>query len=145
MCSVPCVCNTSWSGSAQMGNAGQMQPAQVPPNQNFLNRPPGQIPVTHGNVQPQVTNQQPDCRSVGGVYGCLFLKLRPNVVPVFGVTLKLHDFLTLHLSAHVFLFLFLSLHPARSVPRLPSSLPLLLSFSPPSLWWWAWLLLVRSQ
>ncbi|KAM9457109.1 mediator of RNA polymerase II transcription subunit 25 isoform 2-T2 [Clarias gariepinus] len=36
-----------------MGNAGQMQPAQVPPNQNFLNRPPGQIPVTHGNVQPQ--------------------------------------------------------------------------------------------
>ncbi|XP_034166176.1 mediator of RNA polymerase II transcription subunit 25 isoform X1 [Pangasianodon hypophthalmus] len=36
-----------------MGNAGQMQSTQVPPNQNFLNRPPGQIPVTHGNVQPQ--------------------------------------------------------------------------------------------
>ncbi|XP_076852706.1 mediator of RNA polymerase II transcription subunit 25 isoform X2 [Brachyhypopomus gauderio] len=31
-----------------MGNAGQ-----VPPNQNFLNRPPGPIPVTHGNVQQQ--------------------------------------------------------------------------------------------
>ncbi|GAA6074154.1 mediator of RNA polymerase II transcription subunit 25 isoform X3, partial [Tachysurus ichikawai] len=39
-----------------MGNAAQMQSTQVPPNQNFLNRPPGQIPVTHGNVQPQVTN-----------------------------------------------------------------------------------------
>ncbi|KAK2829750.1 hypothetical protein Q7C36_017740 [Tachysurus vachellii] len=36
-----------------MGNAAQMQSTQVPPNQNFLNRPPGQIPVTHGNVQPQ--------------------------------------------------------------------------------------------
>ncbi|XP_053474533.1 mediator of RNA polymerase II transcription subunit 25 isoform X1 [Ictalurus furcatus] len=36
-----------------MGNAGQMQSTQVPPSQNFLNRPPGQIPVTHGNVQPQ--------------------------------------------------------------------------------------------
>ncbi|XP_072550041.1 mediator of RNA polymerase II transcription subunit 25 isoform X2 [Salminus brasiliensis] len=36
-----------------MGNAGQMQPGQVPPNQNFLNRPPGPIPVTHGNVQQQ--------------------------------------------------------------------------------------------
>ncbi|KAK3520098.1 hypothetical protein QTP70_013284 [Hemibagrus guttatus] len=37
----------------RMGNAAQMQSTQVPPNQNFLNRPPGQIPVTHGNVQPQ--------------------------------------------------------------------------------------------
>ncbi|KAF7697733.1 hypothetical protein HF521_004243 [Silurus meridionalis] len=43
-----------------------MQSTQVPQNQNFLNRPPGQIPVTHGNVQPQLTmrgavtaNQQP--------------------------------------------------------------------------------------
>ncbi|XP_073683017.1 mediator of RNA polymerase II transcription subunit 25 isoform X4 [Garra rufa] len=36
-----------------MGNAVQMQPGQVPPNQNFLNRPPGPIPVTHGNVQQQ--------------------------------------------------------------------------------------------
>ncbi|XP_060758239.1 mediator of RNA polymerase II transcription subunit 25 isoform X2 [Neoarius graeffei] len=36
-----------------MGNAAQMQSNQVQPNQNFLNRPPGQIPVTHGNVQPQ--------------------------------------------------------------------------------------------
>ncbi|KAI5619725.1 mediator of RNA polymerase II transcription subunit 25 isoform X3 [Silurus asotus] len=36
-----------------MGNTGQMQSTQVPQNQNFLNRPPGQIPVTHGNVQPQ--------------------------------------------------------------------------------------------
>lgn len=49
-----------------MGNPGQMQATQVPPNQNFLNRPPGQIPVTHGSVQPQMTmrgavtaNQQP--------------------------------------------------------------------------------------
>lgn len=30
-----------------------MQPGQVPSNQNFLNRPPGPIPVTHGNVQQQ--------------------------------------------------------------------------------------------
>uniref|UniRef100_A0A3B1JLQ0 Mediator of RNA polymerase II transcription subunit 25 n=1 Tax=Astyanax mexicanus TaxID=7994 RepID=A0A3B1JLQ0_ASTMX len=30
-----------------------MQTGQVPPNQNFLNRPPGPIPVTHGNVQQQ--------------------------------------------------------------------------------------------
>uniref|UniRef100_A0A3B3CFX5 Mediator of RNA polymerase II transcription subunit 25 n=1 Tax=Oryzias melastigma TaxID=30732 RepID=A0A3B3CFX5_ORYME len=30
-------------------------PGQVPPNQNFLNRAPGPIPVSHGNVQPQMT------------------------------------------------------------------------------------------
>ncbi|KAK2916289.1 hypothetical protein Q8A67_000663 [Cirrhinus molitorella] len=47
-----------------MSNAVQMQPGQVPPNQNFLNRPPGPIPVTHGNVQQQLRaaatgNQQP--------------------------------------------------------------------------------------
>uniref|UniRef100_A0A3B1KIU9 Mediator of RNA polymerase II transcription subunit 25 n=1 Tax=Astyanax mexicanus TaxID=7994 RepID=A0A3B1KIU9_ASTMX len=40
-----------------------MQTGQVPPNQNFLNRPPGPIPVTHGNVQQQraaaTANQQP--------------------------------------------------------------------------------------
>ncbi|XP_054615386.1 mediator of RNA polymerase II transcription subunit 25 isoform X3 [Dunckerocampus dactyliophorus] len=52
---------------AQLGGAGgPMQPGQVPPNQNFLNRPPGPIPVSHGNVQQQMTmraagpnNQQP--------------------------------------------------------------------------------------
>ncbi|XP_023132301.2 mediator of RNA polymerase II transcription subunit 25 isoform X2 [Amphiprion ocellaris] len=39
---------------AQLGGAGgPMQPGQVPQNQNFLNRPPGPIPVSHGNVQPQ--------------------------------------------------------------------------------------------
>nr|XP_057904419.1 mediator of RNA polymerase II transcription subunit 25 isoform X3 [Doryrhamphus excisus] len=51
---------------AQLGGAGgPMQPGQVP-NQNFLNRPPGPIPVSHGNVQQQMTmraagpnNQQP--------------------------------------------------------------------------------------
>ncbi|XP_041827239.1 mediator of RNA polymerase II transcription subunit 25 isoform X7 [Melanotaenia boesemani] len=51
----------------QLSNAGgPMQPGQVPPNQNFLNRPPGPIPVSHSNVQPQMTmratgptNQQP--------------------------------------------------------------------------------------
>nr|XP_057904410.1 mediator of RNA polymerase II transcription subunit 25 isoform X1 [Doryrhamphus excisus]XP_057904411.1 mediator of RNA polymerase II transcription subunit 25 isoform X1 [Doryrhamphus excisus]XP_057904412.1 mediator of RNA polymerase II transcription subunit 25 isoform X1 [Doryrhamphus excisus]XP_057904413.1 mediator of RNA polymerase II transcription subunit 25 isoform X1 [Doryrhamphus excisus]XP_057904414.1 mediator of RNA polymerase II transcription subunit 25 isoform X1 [Doryrhamphus exci len=38
---------------AQLGGAGgPMQPGQVP-NQNFLNRPPGPIPVSHGNVQQQ--------------------------------------------------------------------------------------------
>ncbi|XP_058627792.1 mediator of RNA polymerase II transcription subunit 25 isoform X3 [Onychostoma macrolepis] len=47
-----------------MNSAVQMQPGQVPPNQNFLNRPPGPIPVTHGNVQQQLRaaatgNQQP--------------------------------------------------------------------------------------
>ncbi|KAM4530833.1 mediator of RNA polymerase II transcription subunit 25 isoform 1-T1 [Odontesthes bonariensis] len=37
-----------------LGGAGApMQPGQVPPNQNFLNRPPGPIPVSHGNVQQQ--------------------------------------------------------------------------------------------
>ncbi|XP_034075515.1 mediator of RNA polymerase II transcription subunit 25 isoform X5 [Gymnodraco acuticeps] len=53
-----------------LGGAGPMQPGQVAPNQNFLNRPPGPIPVSHGNVQQQMamratgpTNQQP---SVGG-------------------------------------------------------------------------------
>lgn len=35
------------------GGGGPMQPGQVPQNQNFLNRPPGPIPVSHGNVQPQ--------------------------------------------------------------------------------------------
>nr|XP_057904417.1 mediator of RNA polymerase II transcription subunit 25 isoform X2 [Doryrhamphus excisus] len=34
------------------GAGGPMQPGQVP-NQNFLNRPPGPIPVSHGNVQQQ--------------------------------------------------------------------------------------------
>ncbi|XP_063760901.1 mediator of RNA polymerase II transcription subunit 25 isoform X6 [Eleginops maclovinus] len=55
---------------AQLGGAGPMQPGQVAPNQNFLNRPPGPIPVSHGNVQQQMTmratgptNQQ---TSVGG-------------------------------------------------------------------------------
>ncbi|KAM8845870.1 mediator of RNA polymerase II transcription subunit 25 isoform 3-T4 [Spinachia spinachia] len=38
---------------AQLGGAGPMQPVQVAPNQNFLNRPPGPIPVSHGNVQQQ--------------------------------------------------------------------------------------------
>lgn len=39
----------------QLGAAGApMQPGQVAPNQNFLNRPPGPIPVSHGNVQQQV-------------------------------------------------------------------------------------------
>ncbi|XP_031606721.2 mediator of RNA polymerase II transcription subunit 25 isoform X1 [Oreochromis aureus] len=33
--------------------AGPMQPNQVPPNQNFINRAPGPIPVSHGNVQQQ--------------------------------------------------------------------------------------------
>ncbi|XP_026064065.1 mediator of RNA polymerase II transcription subunit 25 isoform X3 [Carassius auratus] len=47
-----------------MNSAVQMQPGQVPPNQNFLNRPPGPIPVTLGNVQQQLRaaaagNQQP--------------------------------------------------------------------------------------
>lgn len=47
-----------------MNSAVQMQPGQVPPNQNFLNRPPGPIPITHGNVQQQLRaaatgNQQP--------------------------------------------------------------------------------------
>ncbi|MEQ2280805.1 hypothetical protein AMECASPLE_023732 [Ameca splendens] len=38
----------------QLGGAGvPMQPNQVPPNQNFLNRPPGPMPVSHGNVQQQ--------------------------------------------------------------------------------------------
>ncbi|XP_070703821.1 mediator of RNA polymerase II transcription subunit 25 isoform X3 [Pempheris klunzingeri] len=52
---------------AQLGGAGgPMQPGQVAPNQNFLNRAPGPIPVSHGNVQQQMTmraagpaNQQP--------------------------------------------------------------------------------------
>ncbi|XP_053299882.1 mediator of RNA polymerase II transcription subunit 25 isoform X4 [Pleuronectes platessa] len=35
------------------GAGGPMQPGQVPPNQNFLNRPSGPIPVSHGNVQQQ--------------------------------------------------------------------------------------------
>lgn len=42
---------------SRINNGGQMQPGQVPPNQNFLNRPPGPIPVTHGNVQQQVNQQ----------------------------------------------------------------------------------------
>uniref|UniRef100_A0A7N9B1P8 Mediator of RNA polymerase II transcription subunit 25 n=1 Tax=Mastacembelus armatus TaxID=205130 RepID=A0A7N9B1P8_9TELE len=33
----------------------QRAPGQVPPNQNFLNRPPGPIPVSHGNVPQQMT------------------------------------------------------------------------------------------
>ncbi|XP_060921727.1 mediator of RNA polymerase II transcription subunit 25 isoform X3 [Labrus mixtus] len=35
------------------GAGGPMQPGQVAPNQNFLNRPAGPIPVSHGNVQQQ--------------------------------------------------------------------------------------------
>lgn len=41
-----------------MNSAVQMQPGQVPPNQNFLNRPPGPIPITHGNVQQQQGGMQ---------------------------------------------------------------------------------------
>ncbi|XP_059204019.1 mediator of RNA polymerase II transcription subunit 25 isoform X2 [Centropristis striata] len=36
-----------------LSGAGPMQPSQVAPNPNFLNRPPGPIPVSHGNVQQQ--------------------------------------------------------------------------------------------
>ncbi|XP_076739524.1 mediator of RNA polymerase II transcription subunit 25 isoform X4 [Maylandia zebra] len=60
--------------------AGPMQPNQVPPNQNFINRAPGPIPVSHGNVQQQMTmraagptNQQPP---VSGA--------PPNQVPTSG-------------------------------------------------------------
>ncbi|CDQ89718.1 unnamed protein product [Oncorhynchus mykiss] len=51
-----------------LGSGGPMPgpPGQVQPNQNFLNRPQGPIPVSHGNVQQQMTmrasgapNQQP--------------------------------------------------------------------------------------
>ncbi|XP_077415353.1 mediator of RNA polymerase II transcription subunit 25 isoform X2 [Vanacampus margaritifer] len=41
------------SHRAMGGGGGPMQPGQVQPNQNFLNRPPGPIPVSHGNVQQQ--------------------------------------------------------------------------------------------
>ncbi|XP_056144009.1 mediator of RNA polymerase II transcription subunit 25 isoform X2 [Lampris incognitus] len=48
------------------GAGGPMPTGQVPPNQNFLNRPAGPIPVSHGNVPQQMTmratgpaNQQP--------------------------------------------------------------------------------------
>ncbi|XP_076609112.1 mediator of RNA polymerase II transcription subunit 25 isoform X3 [Chaetodon auriga] len=37
------------------GGGGPMQPGQVAPNQNFLNRAPGPIPVSHGNVQQQTS------------------------------------------------------------------------------------------
>lgn len=38
----------------QVQQQRSMQPGQVQPNQNFLNRPPGPIPVTHGNVPQQL-------------------------------------------------------------------------------------------
>lgn len=51
--------------AAGMASAGQMQPGQVPPNQNFL-RAPGALQGAHGNVQQQLpmraaatANQQP--------------------------------------------------------------------------------------
>ncbi|KAI1884702.1 hypothetical protein AGOR_G00229140 [Albula goreensis] len=36
-----------------MSSTGGMQQSAVPPNQNFLNRPQGPIPVSHGNVPQQ--------------------------------------------------------------------------------------------
>lgn len=48
----------------QLGGGGApMQPGQVAPNQNFLNRPPGPIPVSHGNVQQQVSEPTRCCVS----------------------------------------------------------------------------------
>ncbi|XP_057673459.1 mediator of RNA polymerase II transcription subunit 25 isoform X1 [Corythoichthys intestinalis] len=47
------ITNHKQSHRAMGGGGGPMQPGQVPPNQNFLNRPPGPIPVSHGNVQQQ--------------------------------------------------------------------------------------------
>ncbi|XP_077387949.1 mediator of RNA polymerase II transcription subunit 25 isoform X2 [Festucalex cinctus] len=41
------------SHRAMGSGGGPMQPGQVQANQNFLNRPPGPIPVPHGNVQQQ--------------------------------------------------------------------------------------------
>lgn len=38
-----------------LGAGGQMAPGQVQQNQNFLNRPAGPIPVSHGGVQQQMT------------------------------------------------------------------------------------------
>ncbi|XP_015248699.1 PREDICTED: mediator of RNA polymerase II transcription subunit 25 isoform X4 [Cyprinodon variegatus] len=50
---------------AQLGGAGvQMQPNQVPPNQNFLNRPPGPIPVSHNNVPQSVVVGMPPVSQV---------------------------------------------------------------------------------
>ncbi|XP_019950345.1 mediator of RNA polymerase II transcription subunit 25 isoform X3 [Paralichthys olivaceus] len=50
---------------AQLGGAGgPMQPGQVPPNQNFLNRPSGPIPVSHGNVQQSVVVGMPPVSQV---------------------------------------------------------------------------------
>ncbi|XP_009297717.1 mediator of RNA polymerase II transcription subunit 25 isoform X5 [Danio rerio] len=42
----------------QVQQQRSMQPGQVQPNQNFLNRPPGPIPVTHGNVPQQQGGMQ---------------------------------------------------------------------------------------
>ncbi|XP_019950346.1 mediator of RNA polymerase II transcription subunit 25 isoform X1 [Paralichthys olivaceus] len=46
------------------GAGGPMQPGQVPPNQNFLNRPSGPIPVSHGNVQQSVVVGMPPVSQV---------------------------------------------------------------------------------
>lgn len=53
-----------------------MQPGQVAPNQNFLNRPTGPIPVSHSNVQQQVS--APTCCSV---CACCLLLTPPGLVP----------------------------------------------------------------
>ncbi|XP_029015400.1 mediator of RNA polymerase II transcription subunit 25 isoform X2 [Betta splendens] len=48
---------------ALSGAGGPMQPGQVP-NQNFLNRPPGPMPVSHGNVQQSVVVGMPPVSQV---------------------------------------------------------------------------------
>lgn len=63
----------------QLGGAGgPMQPGQVPPNQNFLNRPPGPIPSSHGNVQQQVNEP-----TLVGTSACFQISF-PLSLPVVG-------------------------------------------------------------
>lgn len=105
-------------------------PGQVQPNQNFLNRPQGPIPVSHGNVQQQV---------LWLILWCLSL-----CTPPF---LPLPSPLTLSSCLHLLFLLSrndcMSRNDFHLLPFCTSSSSS--SLSPLfSLWWWACPLLVRS-
>ena len=121
-----------------MGNAGQMQSSQVPSNQTFLNRPPGPIPVTHGNVQQQVTNQQPELVSAFLSFSALLsLHTALNAISVLRQTEAAccSNPYTSPLTFSIFFPFSFSFSSSSPAPPLSAQ----------SLWWWAWLRLVRSQ
>lgn len=122
----------------QLGGGGApMQPGQVAPNQNFLNRAPGPIPVSHSNVQQQV-RELARCW-----FFCLFFPTLAPLSPGLLLTPLLPGLRLIYacLIGNPFLQCAFR-HTSTCVPTPPPPPPPLCPVC--SLWWWACPPLVRS-